>query len=356
MIKRLSRPISPTPSRIHSGVLAVVGNTPLVRLKRYLQRDHIDLIVKLESFNPGGSAKDRPALQMLKNAIESGRIGAATTVIESSSGNMGIGLAHVCRYYGLNFICVVDPHTQAQNIDIMRALGARIEMVQQPRDSSYLAARWNRVSELMSEVPHAFWPNQYANPQNPLAHEQGTIREIDEALGGEFDFLFVATSSTGTASGCRDYLHSRGRSTQVIAVDAVGSILFGGAAGERIIPGLGAGRIPELAKGQGFDEVHRVRDLDCVVGCRRLAEREAILVGGSSGGVLETIRSMSNRISGSRCVAILHDSGTRYLDTVFSDDWVERKIGVSPGQLRRLVDSNLPLDERLAESHGCRAK
>ncbi len=329
------------------GILDCIGRTPLVRLSRYLDESSPELLVKLESANPGGSAKDRPAALMLADALQRGVIDGQTTVVESSSGNMGIGLAQACRYHGLRFLCVVDPHAQSQNVAIIRALGGEVITVNEPVDGSYLSARIARVQQLLDETHNSFWPNQYANRCNPTAHELTTIREIDDAIGGEFDYLFVATSSTGTAQGCRDYLRKRGRRTKVVAVDAHGSVLFGGLPGERLVPGLGAGRVPELAEGQEFDQILRVSDLDCVVGCRRAAAREAVLVGGSAGGVLEAVRSLQHELKTSRVVAILHDSGTRYLDTVFNDEWVASSLGVSPEVLATRVNESalLPVSQ-----------
>ena len=330
--------------RPRGGILDAIGKTPLVRFSRYLDRNDVCLLAKLEAANPGGSAKDRPALRMIEDALQTGRIDQRTTIVESSSGNMGIGIAQACRYYGLRFICVVDPNAQPQNIGIIEALGATIDRVTEPINGDFLAARLARVNWLLKQVQDSYWPNQYSNDQNPRAHELGTIREIDEELNGRLDYLFVATSSTGTARGCRDYLRSLGRHTKVIAVDARGSVLFGGMPGPRMIPGLGAGREPTLARGQSFDQVRRVSDLDCVIGCRRLADREACLVGGSAGGVLEVIRSMQADLAGQTCVAILHDSGTRYLDTVFDDQWVEKVLGCTPNEIiRRSNTSNTEL-------------
>ncbi len=329
-------------------ILDAIGSTPLVQLRRYLDRSDVKLYAKIEAFNPGGSAKDRPARRMIEEAIESGHIDQNTTIIESSSGNMGIGLAQVCRYYGLRLICVVDPNAQPQNVAIMRALGAEIDLVTEPMQGDFLAARLARVCELLETIDGSYWPNQYSNRQNPKAHQLGTIREIDEALWGQMDYLFVATSSTGTASGCRDYLRKHGRDTEVVAVDAEGSVLFGGVPGRRRIPGLGAGRMPRLARGQSFDHVERVSDLDCVVGCRRMADREAILVGGSAGGVLESIRAMQDDLAGKTCVAVLHDSGTRYLDTVFNDQWVFESLRCTRDEIHQrinaTVDGHCPAD------------
>ena len=327
-------------SNIHDGVLNAIGSTPLVQLRRIIQRDDLELLVKLEYANPGGSAKDRPAAMMLQRAIARGDVAAGTTIIESSSGNMGIGLAQACRFHGLRFICVVDPRAQRQNLQIIEALGGQIELVEKPLEGDFLAARIATVRRLLETIADSYWPNQYANQDNPRSHYEGTIAEVDDALRGEFDVLLVATSSTGTAQGCRDFLHDRGRDVQVIAVDSIGSVLFGGSAGPRMIPGLGAGKEPKLAAGQTFDRIERVTDLDCVIGCRRAARDEALLVGGSAGGILTTIGRLQNELAGKRCVAILHDSGTRYLETVFNDEWVHQSLGCSPHQLHELIESN----------------
>ncbi|MCC9641994.1 2,3-diaminopropionate biosynthesis protein SbnA [Rhodopirellula sp. JC740] len=332
--------MNPISNRVCNGVLDAIGHTPLIRLNRFLDREDVELLIKWEAGNPGGSAKDRPAAKMLEEAFARGEISSETTIVESTSGNMGIGLAQACRYHGLRFICVVDPRAQKQNLAIIEALGGQIEMVHQPLGGDLLAARIAKVCELIETTPNSYWPNQYANRDNPRSHFEGTIAEIDDALDGEFDVLFVATSSTGTAQGCRDYLRSRGRDTQVVAVDSVGSVLFGGASGPRKIPGLGAGKEPRLAAGQSFDQVVRVTDLDCVVGCRKLAEREAILVGGSAGGVLTSVGRMQHELAGKRCVAVLHDSGTRYLETVFNDQWVSDSLDCSSESLHALVHSS----------------
>ncbi|KAA5539163.1 2,3-diaminopropionate biosynthesis protein SbnA [Roseiconus nitratireducens] len=324
--------------RVCDGILDAVGSTPLVRLSRFLDRADIELNVKVEALNPGGSAKDRPAKLMLQQAITDGIIDARTTVVESSSGNMGIGLAQACAYHGLRFICVVDPRAQPENLAIIRALGGEIDVVRRPSGGTFLTARLQRVRHLSRTLPNAFWPNQYASGSNPLAHYRGTIAEIDGALDGQFDVLFVATSSTGTARGCRDYLRDRGRDVEVVAVDSVNSILFDGSPGPRMIPGLGAGEEPPLACGQSFDRVMKVTDLQCVIGCRLAARREAMLVGGSAGGVLASILKLRKELAGKRCVAILHDSGTRYLQTIFDDAWVELTLGVSRKQLHGLVE------------------
>lgn len=326
--------------RVHASVLDAVGDTPLIEVTGFLAATPaVQLYVKLEAANPGGSAKDRPATAMLEQAIRTGQVTRATVVVESTSGNTGIGLAQACRYYGLRCILVIDERARPQNIAIMRALGAEIDVVATPADPTVdlLTARLARVADLMSSIDDVHWPDQYSNHANPRAHARGTMAEIDAALDGHVDVVVVAVSSTGTLGGCLDHIRARGMPTRVVAVDAFGSVLFGGARAPRIIPGLGAGRLPALARGRSVERLMRVTDLDCVVGCRRIAQSDALLVGGSAGGVLQAARRMQEELVGLRCVAIAADSGHRYLDTVFDDVWVEQTLGCPPQRLAELI-------------------
>ena len=315
---------------IHEGVLSTIGNTPLIRLNRVFRESRFRLFAKLEGFNPGGSAKDRPALNILEEAIEAGVIRPETVIVESSSGNLGIGLAQACRYFGLRFICVVDPKTTQQNINIIKAYGAEIDLVPRPDPvtGEFLQARIDRVKCLLRSSRNSFWPNQYANLANAGAHYKTTMREIVAALDGEIDYLFCATSTCGTIRGCSEYARDHNLGTKIFAVDAVGSVIFGGKPAKRLLPGHGAGRRPELFQPDLADECVHVTDLECVVGCRRLVYSEGILAGGSSGGVLTALSNNRHRIPrGATVVVIFHDRGERYLDTIYSDDWVEKHFG-----------------------------
>jgi 2,3-diaminopropionate biosynthesis protein SbnA len=318
------------PGEIREGILATIGGTPLVRLRRFIAAARFDLFAKLEALNPGGSIKDRPAVAILEDALRTGVLGPNTLVIESSSGNMGIGLAQACRFYGLRFLCVVDPKTAPANLRILRAYGAEIDLVSKPDPESgeFLQARLNRVRELLGRFDDAFWPNQYVNLKNPGSHYDTTMQEVASALGGRLDYLFVATSTCGTIRGCGQYLQDHGLATRMIAVDAVGSLIFSNIRSKRLVPGLGASLRPPLCDPSMIDECVHVDDLDCIAGCRRLVAREAILAGGSSGGVLAAVEKMKDRIpDGAVCVAILPDRGERYLETLFSDDWVREHFG-----------------------------
>ncbi|HYP52356.1 MAG TPA: 2,3-diaminopropionate biosynthesis protein SbnA [Pyrinomonadaceae bacterium] len=314
---------------MNDGILSVVGNTPLVRLQRVLPDVNFQLYAKLESFNPGGSIKDRPAAGILRQARESGALPAGAVVIESSSGNMGIGLAQACSLLGLRFICVVDPKTTPQNIRLIKAYGAEVDLVTEPDPvtGEYLQARIDRVRDLVMATDNSFWPNQYANLFNPISHHQ-TMREIVDGVGGELDYLFCATSTCGTLRGCSEYIRENGLPTKIFAVDAVGSAIFGSPKTKRLIPGHGAAVVPPLFKDGLADECVHVTDLECVVGCRRLAHREAILAGGSSGAALSAVDKVKHRIPrGARCAVIFPDRGERYLDTIYSDEWVSEHFG-----------------------------
>lgn len=326
---RIRRRPSQPQGRVRRGIREIVGNTPLVRLDRVFPGASYELYAKMEGFNPGGSIKDRCAFRMLERAIERGRVRPGGTVIESSSGNMAIGLAQACRYYGLHFVCVVDTRVTAQNLSILRAYGAEIELVSEPdpETGDLLHARLRRVRDLCRLRPGAFCPDQYTNPDNPRAHF-ATMDEILRALDWRVDYLLCATSTCGTLTGCAEYIQRNGLKTKIIAVDAAGSVIFGGRLGTRLIPGLGSGRRPDFAGPKLVHAYVVVTDLDCVVGCRRLLASEAILVGGSSGGIIAAVERLAPTLApGAVCVSILPDRGDRYLDTIYSDEWVRWQFG-----------------------------
>ena len=310
------------------GILETVGNTPLVKLTRFFQDTKLQVYAKLEAFNPGGSIKDRPALNIIKSRVDAGLIHPDTTIVESSSGNMGIGLAQACGFYGLRFICVVDAKTTGQNLRLLEALGAEVDVITQPdpETGEFLKARIDRVKELCRIIPDSYWPNQYSNIDNSNSHHH-TMREIIAELP-ELDYMFCATSTCGTLRGCTEYIKENNLKTKIIAVDAVGSVIFGGKKAKRLIPGHGAAITPRLCEPSSADSHIHVTDLDCVVGCRRLVRTEAILAGGSSGGALMAIDQIKRDLpEQATCAVILPDRGERYLDTVYSDKWVKKHFG-----------------------------
>lgn len=308
-------------------MLATIGRTPLVALERVVPIADVRVFAKMEKFNPGGSVKDRTALHMLRGKIRSGElVPGRSVVVESTSGNLGVGLAQLCAYFGLELICVVDTRTTAQSVALLRAYGATVEVVS-PTGGDLLAARIARVRELVTRLPDAFWPNQYENPLNAAAHEQ-TMAEIVTALDGRLDYLFCSVSTGGTLRGCADYIRDHGLATKLVAVDAAGSAIFHTPTEHRRIPGHGAGRRPPLVDVGAVSEIVHVTDLECVRACRLLVAREAILAGGSSGATVSALRKLRDRIpAGSRCVLVFPDDGNRYLDTIYSDSWVFEHFG-----------------------------
>lgn len=312
-----------------TNILDVIGHTPMVRLQHLFADCDFLVLAKLEGINPGGSLKDRPALNIVRKALSQGIIKPGSTIIESSSGNMGVGLAQACAFYRLPFICVVDPKTTAQNISILKAYGATVEMVSRPDPvtGEFLPMRIRRVKELIREIPDSYWPNQYANVGNTEAHFQ-TMQEIAEALNNKVDHLFCGVSTCGTLSGCSKYIRRHNLKTRVWAVDALGSVLFGGSPGKRLIPGHGAALVPQLYKPHLEDFHVHITDFECIKACRRLVAEEAILAGGSSGATVAALDKVKIDIPrNSTCVLIFADRGERYLDTIYSDTWVEEHFG-----------------------------
>jgi cysteine synthase A len=279
-------------------------------------------------------------------------------VVESSSGNMGIGLAQACAVLGLRFICVVDARTTVQNITIMRAYGAEIEVVEAPDASGggFLRGRIERVRAIVAALPRAFWPDQYSNMNNALAHRQ-TMHEIATALDERVDLLFCPTSTCGTIRGCADYVRDHGLATRIVAVDALGSVIFedpdarrARTAPIRLIPGHGAAIRPALYRTGVADVCVHVSDLECVIGCRRLVAAEGILAGGSSGAAVMAVERLCARIpDGATCVVVFPDRGERYLDTIYSDDWVVRQFGAVPDARRAGDDDGSPGEDGAAD-------
>ncbi|MDF4204280.1 2,3-diaminopropionate biosynthesis protein SbnA [Maribacter sp. SA7] len=312
---------------VSDSIINTIGNTPLVQLNKIFKHNKFNLFGKLEAANPAGSIKDRTSLFILQQALANGRIKKGDTVIESSSGNMAVGLAQACLYYGLKLIVVVDPKLNLHTEKILNTYGARIEKVTEPKeDGGFLAARLERVRYLLISIPNSFWSNQYGNQDNPLTHHK-TMTEIMDSLEGKLDYLFVATSTCGTLMGCADYIKENNLDTKIIAVDAVGSVLFGGPPLKRLIPGHGAG-VPSqfLDTDKIYDHVY-VDDVDCARGCWSLLENESILCGGSSGGMISAVKKYSKKIEAdSNCALFLGDRGERYLDTIYNQDWLLKEL------------------------------
>jgi len=304
-----------------------IGNTPLVYLNRLFPQRDIDVIAKLEYVNPGGSIKDRPARFIIEQGLQDGSIHPGKThLVESTSGNFGIALSMVARVCDLKLTCVVDPKISKANLKILNQLGAFIEMVREPDDQGgYLKTRIRRVKELTGEIPHSFWINQYANQLNWQAHYCGTAQEITDQLDKPVHCLVAAVSTTGSILGCARRLRESFPDLKVIAVDALGSAIFGAQSAPRELPGIGSSRVPEILNQEEIDEIIYVNDKESSQGCRDILYQEGIFAGGSSGSVVAAIKKLlPNLPSHYRIVTIFPDRGERYLDMVYDQEWVDQ--------------------------------
>ena len=309
----------------------LVGNTPLVRLRRLSDALGVSVCAKLEFYNPTGSVKDRPASYIVQRALDLDLVRPGSLILESSSGNFGVALANVCRHHGLRFACVIDPNVTPMHHYLMRRFGAEIHMVDS-RDGTggYLKGRLEHVNELLKNDADAFWTNQYANDWNWRAHYYGTGPEILRQTGGRIDYLFVAVSSGGTITGCARFLKERLSHLTVVAVDAEGSAIFGQPPHSRYIPGVGSSIVPKNVDRSLIDVVIHVPEEDTVRECHRLLEEEGIFAGGSSGTVISAMRRFFRETLGrdgdTRAMAIFADRGERYFQTIYDPSWVAERF------------------------------
>ncbi|MGC5327701.1 2,3-diaminopropionate biosynthesis protein SbnA [Brevibacillus sp. SYSU BS000544] len=309
-----------------TSIVDCIGHTPLVHLKRLFANSGVEVFAKLEFMNPGGSMKDRPARYIIEQGLRDRTIRSGTHIIESTSGNLGVALAMVSRVYGLAFTCVVDPKITTANLKILQQLGANVDMVSEPDDQGgYLKTRIRRVQELLKTDPNSFWINQYANEMNWKAHYYGAGSELVEQLDRPVDCLVAAVSTTGSIMGNARRLREAFPHIKIVAVDAVGSVIFGAPSAPRELPGIGSSRVPELLNRDEIDEVIYVNDHESVQGCKDLLYHEGIFAGGSSGSVIAAVRKLLPSLPPSyRIAVILPDRGDRYLDTVYDNDWVSQ--------------------------------
>jgi len=313
---------------IVDGVLSLIGNTPLVHLKNIFASYNFELYGKMEMQNPGGSIKDRTSYRIISQALSEGKINSDTVIIESTSGNMGIGLAQICLHFGLKLILVVDPHINKQARQLLETYGANFVMVYDNDGmGGYLNSRLRKVEELLKKHPNSYNPNQYHNKNNPLAHAE-TVKEINRDLGAFPDYVFVPTSTCGTLMGIAQEYHRLQAPTKIIAVDSEGSVIFDQTPKSRNIPGMGSSRSSNFLDQQLIHSVVHVSDEETIMGCHQLLNKECVLAGGSSGAIIKAIEKYSPYIEpNSTIISILCDRGERYLDTVYSKKWIQEKFG-----------------------------
>jgi cysteine synthase A len=293
-----------------------IGNTPMVRLSR-LEPEGVELYVKLEAYNPGGSVKDRIGIAMIDAAEAEGRIEPGrTTIVEATSGNTGIALAFVCAAKGYELAIFLPQGMSREREALLKLYGARVEIVESMggMDEAVQAAR------RAAQAGDAFLPDQFSNPANPQAHRRATAPEILTAMDGRVDVFVSGVGTGGTITGVGEVLKARDPATRVVAVEPSSSaVLSGRAPGPHRIQGIGAGFVPAVLNREVIDEVLPCSDDDAIATAHRCAAREGVLCGISGGAALWAALEVAARPQsrGKRIVAILPDSGERYISAPF---------------------------------------
>ncbi|WP_447041102.1 2,3-diaminopropionate biosynthesis protein SbnA [Streptomyces sp. DSM 118878] len=292
--------------------------------------DSVDLYAKLEFSNPNGSSKDRAAFWILKRGIERGEITEDSTVVESSSGNFAMSMASFCSALGIRFIPVIDPNCNASTEVYLRTLCDRVEKVTRADGAGgYLRTRLERVEELRKELDQPYWPNQYANTDAAAAHYTLTGEEVVQDFKS-LDYLFVGVSTGGTIAGLSKRLKEAYPGITVVAVDTVGSAIFGQPPSTRRIPGIGSSVTPPLIQHALIDDIVIVSEREAVAGCLQLFRRSGLYAGGSTGSVYSAIQRYfsGGPVPGPRpsVLFICADRGTSYANTVYNHAWVSKFI------------------------------
>jgi len=300
--------------RIYDNICQLIGKTPVIRLNRLPKKGWAEMLVKLESFNPGGSVKDRIGLSMIEAAERDGALKPGGTIVEPTSGNTGIGLAMVAAAKGYKVILTMPEEYSVERITLLRAYGAKVVLT--PREQ-YMQGAIDKAEELVRENPGYFMPQQFKNPANPEVHRKTTAAEILDACQEKLDALVVGVGTGGTATGTGEILKEKLRSMKLYAVEPADSPVFsGGKPGPHKIQGIGAGFIPQVFNKDVVDRFIPVSYDDARDAARHLAEQEGILCGISSGAILHASCLVAAELGkGKRVLAILPDSGERYLST-----------------------------------------
>jgi cysteine synthase len=306
-----------TRGRIYDDITQTIGNTPLIRLRRVTAGCHAEVVAKLENFNPLWSVKDRIGVAMIDAAEADGKITPDTVIIEPTSGNTGIALAFVCAAKGYELVLTLPQGMSRERECLLRLYGAKVQITESMGGMAEAVA----AAQAMAREDDVFLPDQFSNPANPEAHRRTTGPEIERALEGRVDVFVAGVGTGGTITGVGEYLRERcNAKLRVVAVEPRGSaVLSGGPAGPHRIQGIGAGFVPPVLDRALLDEVIAVSDDDAIHTAWACARRTGVLAGISCGAALWAALQVAGRpeLAGRRIVAIMPDSGERYVSQAF---------------------------------------
>ena len=302
---------------IYKKVTDLVGNTPILELGNYEEKNQLEatILAKLEYFNPAGSVKDRIAREIILDALETGKLTKDSVIIEPTSGNTGIGLASVAASLGIRIIITMPETMSVERRNLMKAYGAELVLTDGAKGMKGAIAK---ADELAKEIPNSFIPGQFVNELNPRAHKRTTGPEIWEDTEGKVDIFVAGVGTGGTVSGVGEYLKSKNPDVKIVAVEpATSPVLSKGEARAHKIQGIGAGFVPDTLNTDIYDEVIPVENEDAFELGREIARTEGILVGISSGAALKAATELAKRPEnkGKTIVVLFPDTGDRYLST-----------------------------------------
>ena len=320
--------------RVYDSILDTIGNTPLVRLSNIGHHLTCQLYAKIEFFNPGGSVKDRIALNIIEEAEKSGKLKPGGTVVESTSGNTGLGLAIICTLRGYKSVFVMPDKMSHEKIQLLRAYGAKVIITPTSVAPEDPRSYYSVANKIVEDTPNAILANQYHNPENPRSHYESTGPEIWEQTRGKVTDVVVGLGTGGTISGAGKYLKEQNSEIKMVGVDATGSILMeiwknkgeipeGAKAITYKVEGIGEDFLPSTTDLSMIDEIVRVTDKESFLMTRQLVKEEGIFAGGSSGSALSAALKYAKDFPAERIVVVLlPDTGARYLSKVFDDKWM----------------------------------